>query len=485
MSQSQTTSQAVTRRGKDTELMPPPPPPKRIKRPAQVLEEDKYTEALSHIIARDFFPGLLETEAQQEYLDALQSKDKAWIAKAGQQLEQVMTPGPKGRRGVSMTPRTQREIGTPAATPKGWGGDTPVSVAPDSTPAASEAGSSTPQTDPDLTNLSLGAFQAKYTSEDNESFNRLLTRQNTKKRERYAWIWNDNKIPSARQIAHRKQEQKRIEAQPTTASDADKQLIKTDFDARPARPDAWKFKPRNALMFEPDSIEDELPTKQQQAEEISRFGPKQIVLQNTRVPSSLDDEEAGRSRPPSPTQSAIRDAIAGRPRRTESDAGFTGGETPRVNGYAFVDEDEPEPELSADAKHDDDYYMKLMTSQGVDAAPNPFTIKENRKREDLLHRMVDRVAKSKRSERSYQTTKTPVPKFPSSPMIAFGRTPGTVGGGGATGASSSASKAALTPAARRLWQQVGNNTSRAGATPSSSSSAAMKDMWTPTPKRKK
>ncbi|KAI5308549.1 hypothetical protein KEM55_005435, partial [Ascosphaera atra] len=100
MSQSQTTSQAVTRRGKDTELMPPPPPPKRIKRPAQVLEEDKYTEALSHIIARDFFPGLLETEAQQEYLDALQSKDKAWIAKAGQQLEQVMTPGPKGRRGV-------------------------------------------------------------------------------------------------------------------------------------------------------------------------------------------------------------------------------------------------------------------------------------------------------------------------------------------------------------------------------------------------
>src|SRR6266536_1898845 len=102
-------SQALTKRNHESSLMPPPPPPKRIKRPSKVLDEDDYTDALSKIIARDFFPGLVETQTQQEYLDALESKDKEWIETAGRRLTEVMTPGPggrraRGRRGVSMTP---------------------------------------------------------------------------------------------------------------------------------------------------------------------------------------------------------------------------------------------------------------------------------------------------------------------------------------------------------------------------------------------
>ena len=62
-------SQALMRRssGNDVALMPPPPF-KRIKRPPKVLDEDEYTQALSDIIARDYFPGLLESQAQHEYL---------------------------------------------------------------------------------------------------------------------------------------------------------------------------------------------------------------------------------------------------------------------------------------------------------------------------------------------------------------------------------------------------------------------------------
>jgi protein DGCR14 len=85
----------------DGQLMPPPPPPKRIKRPATVLDEDIYTSTLSHIIARDFFPGLLETQSKQEYLDALESKDKEWIASSKKKLADVMrtpTPGSNARR---------------------------------------------------------------------------------------------------------------------------------------------------------------------------------------------------------------------------------------------------------------------------------------------------------------------------------------------------------------------------------------------------
>ncbi|OAT13316.1 hypothetical protein BDBG_17784 [Blastomyces gilchristii SLH14081] len=71
----------------DALTMPPPPLPKRIKRPATVLDEDEYTDALSHIIARDFFPGLLETQTQREYLDALESRDREWIRRAGRNFE--------------------------------------------------------------------------------------------------------------------------------------------------------------------------------------------------------------------------------------------------------------------------------------------------------------------------------------------------------------------------------------------------------------
>lgn len=39
-------SKALIKRSTETELMPPPPPLKRLKRPAQVLDEDSYTDAL-------------------------------------------------------------------------------------------------------------------------------------------------------------------------------------------------------------------------------------------------------------------------------------------------------------------------------------------------------------------------------------------------------------------------------------------------------
>jgi protein DGCR14 len=458
-------SQAVVKRQTDNALMPPPPPPKRIKRPSTVLDEDNYTDALSHIIARDFFPGLLENRTKQEFLDALDSKDKAWIASAGKRLTEVMTPGrPRGRRGVSMTPRATGDVsGTPTTR---WGGDTPMSV------ASTQTTSSVKDNGPDVSNLSLSGFQAKYTSEDNESFNKLLDRQNAKRQEKYSWMWHGNKILSARQIAYRQREAKRIAAQGShpEGTDKDKQLtLMSDWDARPANPDTWRSCPENPLMFTPSSIEDSYETLQQKAETSSRAGPKQVVYSNTRLQSSTHSGQEA-TVPPSPSISAIKDAIAGRPRPTDSEPGFTGGETPRVNGYAFVDEDEPDPDDESAYQH-----LKALASQDAsgDLNPNPFRIKENRKREELHHRMVERVARSKRAEKT-DTTKLPVPRFPSSPMPSnFPRSPG--------GLTPGRIGKPLTPAAQKLLQKVGSTP----RTPTSSSSSNLKNMWTPTPKRTK
>lgn len=486
-----TPSQALTKRHAEQQLMPPPPPPKRIKRPSTILDEDIYTNTLSEIISRDFFPGLLETQLKQEYLEALESKDKAWIASSKKKLADYVTTNGGGKTATRFREgsvaggridgnATPRFTGDGGETPTGWGGDTPMSVASTTTTSTATTTQAPRREIPDVSNMSLLAFQAKYTSEDNESFNKLMDRQNAKKREKYAWIWNGNKVPSARQIAHRTMENKRIAAQGgnlakaiTAAGEgADDKEIKTNLDARPAKPDAWDAKPENSLMFLPSSVEDTHETIQQKAEAASRAGPKRVVYQNTRLPTT-SSAEGGNQPPPSPAISAIQDAIAGRPRPTETEAGgsYTGGETPRVNGYAFVDEDEPEypTSISKDDNGDD-----LSLLGPADSTPNPFKIRENRKREDLHHRMVDRITRTKRAEKT-NTLKTPVtPRFASSPRLDFGlRTPASGSGAGDGGKM-------LTPAAQKLLQRVGS-TPRGS---SSSSSSNLKNMWTPTPRRK-
>ena len=430
-------SHALVKRSSDSALMPPPPPPKRIKRPAKVLAEEEYTDALSSIIARDFFPGLAEAQSQQEYLNALESRDNEWIASAGKQLAQMMTPGPegrrsRGRRGTSMTPMSGL-FGTAGETPKSWTGDTPGTAASTATAAPQDA---PPKVD---TNLSLSAFQTKYTSEDNESFYKLLDKQNEKRAEKYAWMWADNKIPAARQIAHRERQAQVRAAHDAQAAEGGRPPLAIEApDTRRAMPDTWKAHPRNGLMFDPHSIEDDLPTAQQRAEDASRAAPKAVVYDNTRLAAPAPERPDGPAAiPPSPSLSAVRDAVRGRPRLGASEAGSVadggGGATPRVNGYAFVDSREPSPEPAPAPADEDTDWSKLALGPG-DQTPNPFSIPEKSSREALHHRMVDKVARGKRAEKAARETKTPlktpVPKFSSAPGLtpAAQKLMGRIGG---------------------------------------------------------
>ncbi|KAK1659461.1 nuclear protein DGCR14 [Colletotrichum godetiae] len=415
------TSTALVRKRTDLQLMPPPPAAKKIKRPKKVIDEDTYTDALSQIIARDFFPGLLEAETQQEYLDALESKDKAWISNAGQRLERVMTPG---RNRV----KRPMPFNSGGRTPSAYGADTPASVAS----TASEAPKPAVDTD-----MSLANFQATYTSEDNESFYKLMDKQNQKKAEKYEWIWRGNKLPSRQMIKQAEVEAKLLETR-SLVDDGwkrDRLAIK-DVDDRPARPDSWNANPKNNLMFGPDGVDDDYESPAQRAQAQSMMPPKSINYQNTRVPQPAIAE-----RPPSPTLSAVRDAIAGKPRKEDqAPSAVGGGETPRVNGYAFVDDEDD----------DDDQVLPAPTINlgPGDATPNPFKLQEHRKRETLHHRLVERAAHSKRESVKNGLTgkldRTPVPKFPSSPRVSGG----------------------LTPAAQRLWGKIGSP--RAGSPHNSS-----------------
>jgi protein DGCR14 len=123
-----------------------------------VLEEDEYTAALSHIIARDFFPILVGTD----YVES---------QKPPQGLSDTVTQ------------QTPLPLGD---TPLMRAGETPYF---DEGPARKKR--KLEKKDGGVnTDLSLDDFQARYTSEDNASFTSILDDENTQRKERYKWAYD-------------------------------------------------------------------------------------------------------------------------------------------------------------------------------------------------------------------------------------------------------------------------------------------------------
>ncbi|KAF1829562.1 hypothetical protein BDW02DRAFT_642772 [Decorospora gaudefroyi] len=456
-------SNALTKRRASSALMAPPPAPKRIKRPLVVLDEDTYVSAVSHIVRRDFFPGLAEADAQREYLNAVESKDRSWIREAGKKLTHIMTPVPSGQRKMAARTRLDRPHGAGDRTPSVWGADTPVTVADSDAGDDDDLGK---LDDVDLS-MSLGAFQAKYTSEDQESFSQIVDKQNKTKFEKNVWLRQGNMYASKQRIA----QQKVIQAR--AAATQSKALVPStrpsqNLDDRPAAPTGHRHTAINSLMFGPESVEQWAPTRIQKAEKDSLAPPKKVLHHNTRLPTPAP-ETSEPTRPPSPTLSAVRDAIAGRPRLNPSEGGYTGTETPRVNGYAFVDAQPPDPSSS-----DDDVPTDLLDRYGIDArsTATPFTLPESSSREKMHHRMVDKIHANRSSSSSNEhnriikprtTARLAIFSTPQTPRFISAPTP-TRRGQQAAATPGRRSKADLTPAALSLFESMGRATTPRGVT---------------------
>jgi len=160
-------------------------PPRSLDRQV-VLEEDEYTEALSHIIARDFFPSLVHLDATNNYLDALKSQDPARIQATVRRMEEINTPVTNRGGGATV-----------GATPTPYGGrgtyDTPLRTPYQYRGGNGEGGEPLPKRRKFDTDMSLDNFQAKYTSEDNASFLEILSDENDKRKEMYGWAYDAQK----------------------------------------------------------------------------------------------------------------------------------------------------------------------------------------------------------------------------------------------------------------------------------------------------
>jgi protein DGCR14 len=275
----------------------------------------------------------------------------------------------------------------------------------------------------DVKGMRLDIFQAKYTSEDNESFNALLDEQNQKQREKYAWMYNGNKKLSKQEFVI---EQKKV------------LLIEEGSDARvvgegPAEGNdegwskelqTWKWMPMNVLMNPHPGLEEQEDPSQ---------GQKLIHHANTRIPEVKGS--SGSTPAPSPSMSTVQEAISGTHR----------ADTPKVNGYSFVSTPKPS-ELGA----------PKMTWGSISSTPipiestrpSPFHFAELSEREKIARKLAEKAQKDITArQRAY----TPHLRY----MTKLGQ-PKQVDGGKEIpkfASSPDVRKTMLTPAGQRLWAQ--------------------------------
>ncbi|KAH8102483.1 nuclear protein DGCR14 [Cristinia sonorae] len=495
-----------------------------------VLDEDEYTEALSHIIARDFFPSLVHLDATNEYLDALQTKDQQLIHASVRRLEQLSTPA---------THRSRQTWRTPSRTPYAAGpSDTPLRTPHSDMPPPSKR----PRYD---TDMSLDTFQARYTSEDNSSFTQILDEENRVRKEKWSWAWEAQdraerqrgkmleqrerllieapavtgvrekfmiEPPAQRQLitaggeAGEEEKEKEGEEEeegkatalvikPPTLEEEVVDIMAPKKDVRSAGVDGWKFKARNSLMFPPDADQTPYSSAPTQTTADPKAVPKVIKYGNTRLPEQDDTHSHSPAEPPSPTRSRIDAAIAGTPYRPRSPGGDRFSLVPAVPS--------PTPSQLGPAA-----VQQLMTWGSLTATPRilsqsddpaeasmppphtPFRISEPSSREQLSHKLSAKASKSLRAKA----------------MLLGGsamRTPASVRGSGSSGRNGSMpppswtpkraeAAGGLTPAARRLLDRTTMGTAavrRAQAMRQTAgwegSSSKDRDLnrvrWTPTP----
>lgn len=248
------------------------PPRKRSK----VLDEDTYVAAIESIIERDYFPDLSKLRDRLEWLQATRTGDPVQIRDA--QLKIMERRGRKAM-GLSTDGRTRTQTQTPGSTfTRNF---TPFDEfdAHVKTPRVGEGffgeeecREDNSEGDVDVS-LTLDEFFRRYTSEDNESFSKILDKVNRKRKERYGFL-----------LEGEKRDDNLIE-------DVKRDRITDGYgtsDQPPSTLEGWNYTAKNLLMYHPADRGEAPLTEEERAVRLKAL-TKEINIANTRYHGKIMD----------------------------------------------------------------------------------------------------------------------------------------------------------------------------------------------------
>lgn len=282
----------------------------------RVLEEDEYLGRMARIIKRDFFSSEQPSgsgETSSEYDGGLTNRTEYTFQGS---------PGTDRTESSTRTTRSRRQA----------------------------------------CSLGLNDFLAKYTSEDNEYFDKLQRKELRRHRSKYPWLYKEIKG----------QHNKQISDQLTVLSVQDQAALGDDGQSKMID---WPHNPMNSLFY-PPNITDK-PSSSRSQSTVNYKSNKYINDPVFKLPVSPTETSSNVPRISSGSRFADKIGVDGKL--------LDGSETPSVNGYSFI----PAPETPRAIVLDD---RKIKTET------NKFYIPVDSPRDELAHRIYqEKVAKNIRT----------------------------------------------------------------------------------------